>query len=81
MGLMHMVTAICDRIGTRTLAVAVLDAMLVMDTVSRQTIVIICIKSRNNRIDNGVFLPNIPGFLTFIECLLKLGRGDFKIKI
>jgi len=41
MGLMHMVTAISPRIGTRTFAVAVLDAMFVIDTVSRHTIVII----------------------------------------
>ena len=32
-----MVTAISARIGTRTLAVAVFEAMLVMDTVIKQT--------------------------------------------
>ena len=37
MGLMQRVTAISARIGTSTLAVAVLEAMLVMVTVRRQT--------------------------------------------
>ena len=32
MGLMHMVTARSAKIGTRTFAVAVLEAMFVMDT-------------------------------------------------
>ena len=40
MGLMHMVSAMSERMGTSTLAVAVLLAMLVIDTVIRQMIVI-----------------------------------------
>ena len=41
MGLIHIVTAISANIGTKTLAVAVLDATLVIVTVRKQIMVIV----------------------------------------